>query len=74
LKILAIFYGRYFKDILELIFLFFIFYLEIYRKLETPEGEEEVLDYFRQLYTMVHHVHNGDTIVMPVVDGLTRKN
>ena len=44
---------------------------DIYNNGNTEEGIQKSLEFFRVLYTMVHDVHNYESIVMPVMDGLT---
>ena len=46
-------------------------FIDIYNNGNTEEGIQKSLEFFRLLYTMVHDVHNYESILMPVMDGLT---
>ena len=47
--------------------------VDILRSLEDDEGRSKIFAYFRQLYKMIYHLHNGSSLLCPFVDGLASK-
>jgi len=46
-------------------------FIEILQNLDSAAGRKKIFSYYRKLYKTIHHVHNGESILCPFINGLT---